>query len=689
MARTTVRGACPHDCPDTCGVLTEVEDGRAAAFRADPDHPVTDGWLCIKVRNYLEHVHHPDRLLHPLRRVGPKGSGRWERISWDDAIGAISARWNAIAAECGAEAILPYSYSGTLGLVQSGVAAARLWNRLGASRLQRSICDAAARTAVLATLGERLGVPYHHVPDSRLVVVWGHNPVSTAPHFVPFLKRAKGRGCRVVVIDPRRTRTARMADLHLAPRPGTDGAVALAMGHVLVREGLHDEAWLERNTKGWPELRARLEEFPPERAAAVSGLDADAIERLARDYATTRPSLLKIADGLQRHRGGGQAVRAICTLPALTGQYGVRGGGLAYSVGGYLTWDADAVGPRDGCPPPGRVVNMNRLGAALLGEVRDPPIRSLYVFASNPAAIAPNAGAVVRGLQREDVFTVVHELFMTDTADLADIVLPATSQLEQVDLHKPYGHLSLLYNARAIDPVGECRSNWDVMRALAAALGFDEPWLRESADEVIDGIVTATAATQPALEGISPERLRAEGVVPMAVPDEAPFADLRFPTPSGKVELLSEGLAARGHDPLPGHAPAEDDAGPPVWANAGAAFDLVTPAAHHFVTSSLANHPRLLGLERGPFVEVHPDDAAVHGIADGDEVELANSRGACRLHVVVTDAVPPGVLAAPKGHWARRGDGRNVNWTTSDALADFGGQSTFHCNRVWMRQIGS
>jgi anaerobic selenocysteine-containing dehydrogenase len=686
MKHLVIRGVCPHDCPDTCGVLTEVEDGRAVRFRGDPDHPITRGWLCAKVRPYLDHVYHSGRLLHPLRRVGPKGAGQWQRISWADALGEIAGRWRQIIARFGALAILPYSYSGTLGLVQMTVASARFWNRLGASQLQRSICGAAGEHAVEATLGKRWSPPYAEILHSKLIIIWGHNPVSTGPHFLPFLRQAQRQGCRLVVIDPRRSPTARSADLHLAPLPGTDGALALGLAHILVAEGLHDEAWLQEHTIGWPLLRERLADFPPQRVAAITGLPESALRDLALLYATTRPGLIKIADGINRNRNGGQNVRAICTLPALTGQYGRPGGGLAYSTSGYLQWDRQAVHQ---VLPTTRTVNMNRLGAALLGEITNPPIQSLFVFGANPATSSPNAGRIVQGLRREELFTVVHELFLTDTADYADIVLPATSQLEQTDLHKAYGHTLLTYNRPAIAPLGECKSNWEVMGLLADALGFTEPWLHQSPDEVIADVVAATAVGNPALRGITLDRLKANGAVPLAVAEAPPFADGRFPTPSGKVELYSQTLADEGLDPLPGRFDGgADDGGSngTAFGDPALALCLLSGASHHFVSSSLASQPGLLHGEGPAFVEIHPTDAAARGIAYGDVVVVENSRGSCRLRAVVTDGVRPGVLVSPKGRWAKLDGGRNVNWTTSDALADMAGQSTFHSNRVWLRR---
>ncbi|MDQ3411189.1 MAG: molybdopterin-dependent oxidoreductase, partial [Chloroflexota bacterium] len=362
---TIVRGACPHDCPDTCATLVEVRDGKAVGFRADPAHPITKGWLCAKVRPYLDRVYSTERLEYPRRRVGPKGSDRWERTTWEEAIAEITGRWREIIAEHGAAAILPYSYSGTLGLLQLVIANARLWNRMGASGLDRAICDAAANAAVTATLGARWSVDMRDAVHARLIILWGHNPASTGPHFIPFLRDAQRQGAHVVVIDPRRTLTARAADEHLQPHPATDAALALGLMHVIFAEGLHDEPWLRAHTLGWEALRERAAEYPPDRVATITGIDEETIVALGRCYGTTKPALLKFADGVQRHGNGGQTARALACLPAVVGQYGVRGGGLGYSSSGYVTWDAAAVGHAAECPPVPRSVNMNRLGAAL------------------------------------------------------------------------------------------------------------------------------------------------------------------------------------------------------------------------------------------------------------------------------------------------------------------------------------
>lgn len=683
-ATTFIRGACPHDCPDTCATITEVQGGRAVRFYADKSHAHTQGWLCAKVRPYLERVYAPDRLLHPLRRAGPKGSGQWEQISWGEAIDTIATRWKQIIAEHSAAAILPYSYSGTLGMLQMGVCDARLWNRMGASGLDRAICGAAAEVAVESTYGARWAPDPAQVVESKLVLIWGHNPASTGPHFMPFLRQAQKNGAYVVVVDPRRTLTARSADLHIQPRPSTDAALALAMMQVIFAEGLHDEAYLEAHTVGWRELRERAEAYPPERAEAITGVPAEAIRALARRYAQAKPALLKTADGVQRHGNGGQTIRALCCLPAITGNVGRRGGGLSYSTGGYGRWNGEAVGHASECPPPPRTINMNRLGAALMGEAQEPPIKSLYVYAANPVASTPNAGLIVRGLEREDLFTVVHEQFMTDTARYADIVLPATTQLEHADLHKAYGQRHIQYNAPAIAPLGEAKSNWDVMRLLASAMGYAEPWLQASAEEVIREVLDATRASNPYMAGVTFERLQAEGSVPLsfAPGKDVPFADGIFLTPSGKIELRCDRMREHGVDALPDYRAPDE-----LRAPAPGSLVLISGASHHFVSSSFGGQPSLMAKEGEPFIELNPADAAARGIAQGDHVMVSSERGWCELRAVVTDDVMPGVAIAPKGHWAMHSrGGRNVNWTTPDALGDLGGQSTFHSNVVEVRR---
>ncbi len=629
-----VYGSCPHDCPDTCALETHVNrEGRAVSIHGRADHPVTRGWLCAKVNRYLERVYHPERLLYPMRRVGPKGSAEFVRISWDDAVSEIVGRWQEIIARSGAQCILPYSYAGTLGLVQGAVADSRLWNRLGACRLERAICGHAAEEAI-------------------------------------------------------RTLTARSADQHVQPFPGTDAALALSMMHVIVTEGLHNLAWIAEHTLGWEWLLERILQYPPERGAQITGLAVETIIDLARMYASTTPALLRVTDGINRHTNGGQTVRTLLCLPALTGQYGLLGGGVMYSTSDWLKWDKIVLAREheDVCPPAPRTLNMNRLGALLTGEA-DPPIYALYVYNANPAASAPNAGKVAEGLRRNDLFTVVHELFMTETARSADIVLPATSQLEHVDLHKPYGHMMLQYNTPAIAPLGEARSNWDVMRTLAQALGFQERWLRDDVETVIREIVEATAAQSSRLAGITLERLQVEGALPLHIPEDerVPFANGIFRTPSGKVEFYSDRAADKGYDPVPdwqpeAEMPLKRRRDTPV---SNEYLPLLCPAAHHFISSTFGNQERMIAKEQAPTLQIHPLDAEARNIRSGQLVRVSNERGWCRLVAEVTEDVRPGVLATTTVWWPQFSpDRRNVNWTTSDRLADFNGGSTFYTNQV-------
>ncbi len=690
-----VHGACPHDCPDTCALEIHVdEQGKAVSVRGRADHPITRGWLCAKVNRYVERVYHPERLLYPLRRVGPKGSGQFTRVSWDEALGEIAERWQSIIAQHGAQCILPYSYAGTLGLVQGTVSSSRFWNRLGACNLERTICGAAAEEAVQLTIGSRLAPSPEDLVHSKFILIWGSNPASTAPHVMPFLRQAQRQGAKVVVIDPVRTLTARSADQYIQPYPGTDAALALAMMHVMVTESLHKPDWIMQHTVGWEHLLTRIMDYSPARAAQITGLASETIVDLARSYATASPALLRISDGINRHTNGGQTVRTLACLPAIAGHYGQLGGGLMYSTSDWLSWDKEAVSHRNdpACPPVPRALNMNRLGAILTGEA-DPPIYGLYVFNANPVASTPNAGKIVEGLQRDDIFTVVHELFETDTARYADIILPATSQLEHVDLHKPYGHLSLQYNMPAIAPQGEARSNWDVMRALASAMGFQDPWLCADAESIIREVLETTAIHHPLLQGITYARLQAEGSVPLTIPADArvPFADGIFATPSGKVEFYSTQALAKGYDPVPDWEPEAESKitspSSPLTVN-DKRLPLICAAAHHFISSTFGNHQRLKTKEGSPTLHIHPDDAAVRGIRSGQLVRVSNERGWCRLVADVTEDVRAGVLATATVWWPKYSpDQRNINWTTSDRLADFNGGSTFYTNLVFIEAL--
>src|ERR1041384_6552296 len=549
-----VRAACPHDCPDTCAMLVTVEDGRAVKVAGDPAHPFTRGFLCTKVANYEQRTHSPDRVRTCLRRTGAKGEGRFAVISWDEALDEIASRFKELAQSPeGAETILPYSYCGTMGLVQSQSMDRRFFHRLGASQLDRTICASAGAAGYDATNGARLGTDPERFADARLILLWGTNTITSNVHLWPFILEAKHKGARLIAIDPRRTRTADNCDEHIAPLPGTDAAFALGLMHVIFAEGLEDRDYLARHTVGAEELRRHVREYAPARVAEICGLEVETIVRLAREYATTRPSVIRLNYGLQRHAGGGMAVRAITCLPAVTGAWRDAAGGCLLSTSSTFPLNYAALERPDLLPDPRpRTLNMSALGDALT-KVNDPPVRALYVYNSNPAAVAPDQAQVLKGLMRADLFTVVHEQFMTDTCDYADIVLPATTQLEHFDLHKAYGHLYLVVNERAVAPLHEAKPNSEVFSLLAARLGFTEACFKDS-DEVNGG--QALASDHPALKGITLERVRERGWLRLNVPETfAPFADGNFPTASGKCELYSERLAAEGLPAVPEFIP--------------------------------------------------------------------------------------------------------------------------------------
>ena len=682
-----VRAACPHDCPDTCAMLVTVEDGRAVRVAGDPEHPFTRGFLCAKVANYEQRTHSPDRLRSCLRRTGAKGEGRFEEISWDEALDEIAARFDALARSAeGAETIMPYSYCGTMGLVQSQSMDRRFFHRLGASQLERTICASAGAAGYKATIGASIGTDPERFSEARLILLWGTNTITANVHLWPEIAAARDKGARLICIDPRRTRTADQCHEHIAPLPGTDAALALALMHVIFAEGLEDKDYLERYTTGAEALRRRAEEYPPERAAAICGLETETIECLARLYAGVKPSVIRINYGLQRHKGGGMAVRALACLPAVTGAWREPAGGILLSTSGTFPLNFQELERPDLMPHPRpRVLNMSALGDCLL-KTNDPPVRALYVYNSNPAAVAPDQANVLAGLRREDLFTVVHELFMTDTCDYADIVLPATSQLEHFDLHKAYGHLYLTINEPAIEPLYESKCNSEVFRLLAARLGFEEECFRDS-DEAIARAALKTE--HPALEGITLERLRERGWMRLNVPEQfAPFAEGNFQTASGKCELYSEAVAALGLDGAPDFvAPYESKQSAPELA-ARYPLALVSPAAHAFLNSSFANLPKQLRQELRPFVEINPEDAVARGIETGMRVRAFNERGSCELSAVVTTRARAGVVVSPSVWWNKLSPGlTNINQLTSQALTDMGGGATFYDALVEIERV--
>jgi anaerobic selenocysteine-containing dehydrogenase len=673
-----VRGACPHDCPDTCAWEVEVDGGRAVRLSGVKEHPFTRGGLCAKVNHYLERAYSEDRIEYPLRRVKEKGSGAFERVTWDEAVADIGARLRAIVDEHGGEAVLPYSYMGTQGLVQSASLDRRFFALLGATRLVRAICGSTAAAGTAATLGGTTGLLPEQLAHSRLILLWGTNTIVTNLHLWPFIRQAREAGARVVVIDPLRTRTAQSADQHVRPMPGTDAALALGMMNVIVREGLHDADYLERHTVGFEQLCERLDDYSPERVAAITRVPEEELVELARAYATTRPAAIRRLIGMEHHAQGGMTLRTISCLPALVGAWRDVGGGIVGTTG-WAAWaplDTAALVRPELEDTSRREVNMVQLGRAL--TELDPPVRALVVYNSNPAAIAPNQALVLEGLRREDLFTVVLEQFMTDTAAHADYVLPATTQIEHLDLVPSWGHTYVTLNKPAIEPLAEALPNTEIFRRLARATGLDERWFAESDEELVRA---ALEADHPLLAGITYERLVEEGYAKVALPDDfRPFAEGGFPTQTGKCELYSADLAARGLDPLPAFVPArESPTGDPELAARYPLALLTAKSALHFLNSSYANLPRHVKAEREPLLDLHPDDAAARGIADGDGVRVFNDRGSVTLNARVGDRVRAGLAAMPSGWWASLSPGgSSANALTSDGLADLGGGGDFH-----------
>ena len=675
-----VRGACPHDCPDTCAWQVTVENGIAVRLVGDSEHPFTQGGLCAKVDHYLDRVYSPERVLYPMRRVGPKGAGAFERVSWDAALDDIAERLQQIIASDGPTAILPYSYLGTQGLIQNGVMDRRFFARLGATHLEREVCGSTGGSGVAMTNGNGQGMLPVDVIHSRFIILWGTNTIVTNLHLWPFIRQAQANGATVVVIDPLKTRTAAAADWHIRPLPGTDAALALGMMHVIVAEGLYDAAYVEQHTIGFDRLRERLADYPPARAALLTGLDADEIVRLARAYATTPPATIGTLIGMEHHANGAMIFRTITCLPALIGAYRNRGGGMIEKPA-HFAFEAINENALFGLVQEDehvRSINMVQLGRALTDPALTPPIRALVVYNSNPATIAPNQQLVFQGLRREDLFTVVHEQFLTDTASYADYVLPATTQVEHFDLMWSWGHTCLALNRPAITPVGEAVPNSELFRRLATRMGFDEPAFRES-DEAM--IRAALNSDHPYLQGITFERLVHDGWAPLRIPEDwRPFAEGGFPTPSGKCEFYAENLIAQGIDPLPTYVPArESPAGDPALAARYPLSLMTAKSALHFLNSSYANLPRHLKAEREPLLDMHPDDGAARGITNGDRVRVYNDRGSVELQVRIGDRVRPGLVAMPSGWWASRSPGgASANTLTADGLSDAGGGGDFH-----------
>jgi anaerobic selenocysteine-containing dehydrogenase len=689
--KKVVHAACPHDCPDACGVLITVEDGRATKIVGDPVHPVTRGFLCGKVAKYLDRVYSPERVLYPMRRMAPKGvvlAQSFERISWDQAIDEITSRFKKIVSEFGSEAILPYSYGGTLGALNGASMDRRFFHRLGASQLARNICSAAGEAGLKSVIGIKLGTEPEQFRHSRYIIAWASNIHGNNIHLWPFIEEARREGAKLVVIDPYRTRTAACADWFLPINPGTDAALALGMMHVIINENLYDADYVARYTVGFDELREKVQAHSPEQAASWTGISASDIVKLAREYATVRPAVIRLNYGVQRSEGGGMATRAVAMLPCITGSWKEFGGGLQLSTSGAFGLNRSALERTDlmnkALGRPARIVNMVELGKAL-NTLEDPPIQALFVYNSNPAAVCPNHNEVIRGLRRSDLFTVVHEQFFTDTTDYADIVLPATTFFEHKELQAAYGHYYLQMSHQAIEPLGECRSNVETFCALADGMGFEEECFHESVDDMM---AVALDSENPWLKGIDRERLEREGHVRLEFESQLsgtspqtsgmflPFAHGNFQTPSRKAELYSEALKAEGLDPVVEFTPPSESR----HGTQARVFplEMLARKADNFLNSSFANLETVQAMEETGLLEINSVDAGARGIADGDPVRVFNRRGDILLKARVDGKVEPGVVSAQL-NWAKLTPGsRNINVLTSEKLTDLGNSATFY-----------
>ena len=675
MAQYIRKTVCPHDCPDTCSIIATVEEGRVTKCDGDPDHPFTQGGLCHKVHRYAERIYSPLRVLLPMRRVGAKGEGKFARIGWDEALDEVAGRLKRIAAEYGGEAILPFSYGGTLGLIMRKAGHA-FFHRLGATRLKRNICDTAAEEAWVATYGHNVGTDMEGIDRSDLVILWGINAVHTNIHGMQFVKRARGNGARLIVIDPYRNRTAKLADTHLMPRPGTDAALALGVACVLIQEDLIDRAYIEERTFGFEEYKREALRYPPERSGEITGVPPEAIRNLARAYGRARAPFIRVGNGLQRHTNGGQAIRAIACLPGLTGAFARPGGGALWETFGAFPVNVAGIEAEHLQPSPTREVNMVQLGDALLSLDR-PPVKALFVYQANPAANIPDQNKVVAGMRRPDLFTVVHEQVHTDTVDFADIVLPATTSFEQCDLYRSYGHYHLQLARPVIPPLGEARSNLHLFQSLAERMGFTEPIFRKTEEEWVRDLL---AVDHPSLAGITAERLASGDPVRVNFPQVGDPFSAGFGTPSGRLEFSSQRLAAHGLPAVPTYVPAVEGH---ERRTPELPLQLMTPPAKDLLNTSFGSVARMRRSEGKPSLKIHPADAEPRGIRHEALVRVYNGRGDCLLYAEVTEDVPPGVLVAESIWWAKHHPGgKGINQLTSQRLTDLGECSTLHENLV-------
>ncbi|MFA9217738.1 MAG: molybdopterin-dependent oxidoreductase [Sphingomonadaceae bacterium] len=692
MTTTQVRAVCPHDCPDTCALLVTVQDGVATEVKGDPEHPTTAGVLCTKVARYTERTYHPERLLHPLRRIGKKGEGKFEQISWTEALDTIADRLGAIAAR-DPEAILPYSYCGTMGLVQGESMASRFFHQLGASLLDRTICANAGFTGYKYTVGASIGTDMEQFQNSKLLIIWGGNPIASNLHFWTRAQEAKRRGAKLIAIDPYRSLTAEKCHQHIALLPGTDAALALGLMHVLIAEDLLDHDYIARYTLGFEALKQRAAEWTPERTASTCGITAEEVTGLARLYGQTaragEPVAIRTNYGVQRVRGGGMAVRNIACLPALVGAWRHAAGGVQLSSSGSFPTNKAKLQRPDLLQRVPRTINMSTIGDDLLRASSaefGPEVEAVIVYNANPVAIAPDSPKVAAGFAREDLFTVVLEHFQTDTVDYADIVLPATTQLEHVDTHTSYGHLYMMANNAAIAPMGEAKANTEIFRLLAARMGFTDPCFQETDDQLA---AQAFNAQDVRAVGFDWDALKQKGWQKLNMP-AAPFAEGGFHTPSGKCEFYSAAMQADGLDPLPTYiAPYESVASNPELA-ARYPLAMISPPARNFLNSSFVNVKSLRGAEGEPHLDIHPDDAAARQIVHGEMVRIFNDRGSFVAKARVTDKARAGLVVGLSVWWKKLAtDGKNANEVTSQRLTDMGRAPTFYDTLVQVERVAA
>lgn len=665
------RSVCPHDCPDTCGLLVGVEDGRVVSVKGDPEHPFTRGAICVKVNHYPERVYSPLRVLHPLKRIGTKGEGRFERITWDQALDEIVRKYRQIISESGGEAILPYSYAGTMGLVQFH-AGHPFFHRLGASKLLRTICSASAEAGFAASMGSIPTTDIETTVNSDLIIIWGSNTLATNMHAWPFFLKARRNGAPIVVIDPYRNRTAKEAERHLQLKPGTDAALALGMMHVIIKESLIDKDFIEGHTIGFEQLVERVNDYPPSRVENITGVPAAEIEWLAREYGRAHAPYIRTGWGPSRQLKGGMAMRTIALLPGLVGATHKKGGGITRSTTAAFAFNMRPITREDLAPSEARSINMVQLGQALT-IVDDPPVKALHVYHTNPAVVAPDSSRVIEGLEREDLFVVVHEHLMTETAMYADLILPSTTSFEATDIFRSYGHYYLQMATPVIEPLGEARSTLAIFNDLAARFAFTEDCFSETEEERILNIVNSDS---PYLEGITFDDLQEGRPIRLNLPGD--ILSNGFGTPSGKIEFYSRSMADQGLDPLPDGEPSIDGEGEGRFH-----LQLITPPGPQFLNSSF-NEIEYLRKQAGePIILIHPEDAAKRRIEEKMRVRVFNDRGECHLFARLTEDTSPGVTIIEGLYWPRfMPDNRGINQLTSQSLTDMGQGCAFHCNLV-------